>query len=674
MQLSHRLVTSRRVAEQVEGDEPVLIEGTQRAPDDGDRVLVRVAFIVQQRMKRSASKASLTIPFVTPGHVDTNDQVARLEPRVTQCVLQLLQRREAISVNAREPVTEAMLSLCSQQARTYGIADIALSAITGATGTPAPVTEAAAAEDGAHVAGVALETPGALPLAEAGVGLVELVELIISASKSSPITIARMTGSISRKIAADRAQRGAASSGSHCDWARPGLGRATTAAVCGEARDKARPSAMSMEHGSVSSDEEDMEAIELHRRLAADEDDELDLSTTAASEPAAAVPSTALARAVNEAASEGRTADALALIAEELSSVREDQRALVSLVHESFARTDAALAALAERLGSPGIVAHSPRASASAVAPPPPLSGPRSGTPSSGASRAEASPGSRFAARLGISTSLYDDAPRIPVHIWTGTWNVGASEPVGGAKGCTEADLQAFAPRGFDVYALAVQEAMTDRVFDAFAAATGSVRIPMLPITHATRAATAETGGATSAADSLGHGGTGSSMATSHGPMLAPPLGSAGSAFGSASERRESSATTTAATHAGLDRVLGRGDGSLVSLKFTGLALFVSEAMLPHFRLLRVDRLSFGTTEGSKGAVAAVVRIHGSTVTIVSCHLASKRIDMRFDQYCDVCKTLGAKVRFRRNEYARMPPSYWHSLWWCWCFVWAGRQ
>lgn len=85
------------------------------------------------------------------------------------------------------------------------------------------------------------------------------------------------------------------------------------------------------------------------------------------------------------------------------------------------------------------------------------------------------------------------------------------------------------------------------------------------------------------------------------------------------------------------DRVLGRGDGSIMHQKFTGIALFVNPALAEHVTVLGVDNHSFGAprhaaarglapcdhgavrragkTEGSKGGVGVAVRLY--TVTMV---------------------------------------------------------
>lgn len=90
--------------------------------------------------------------------------------------------------------------------------------------------------------------------------------------------------------------------------------------------------------------------------------------------------------------------------------------------------------------------------------------------------------------------------------------------------------------------------------------------------------------------------------------------------------------------------VWGRGDGSFVNPKFTGIAVFVAPELLSISSIPRCFSHSFGKTEGSKGSSGVVLRIGGVTIAAVSCHLASKKTLLRLAQYKDVCKIMGAKL------------------------------
>jgi len=93
-----------------------------------------------------------------------------------------------------------------------------------------------------------------------------------------------------------------------------------------------------------------------------------------------------------------------------------------------------------------------------------------------------------------------------------------------------------------------------------------------------------------------------------------------------------------------LDRVWGRGDGALLSPKFTGLAVFVAPVVAPYTRVLSVFKHSFGASEGSKGGVGVALGCYDVTLAFVNCHMASKKSDMRRAQYCELVDRMGAKL------------------------------
>jgi len=180
--------------------------------------------------------------------------------------------------------------------------------------------------------------------------------------------------------------------------------------------------------------------------------------------------------------------------------------------------------------------------------------------------------------------------------------------------------LRLLAPPGYDLYVLGIQEGMTDAVLDFFAQSTGTVRVPLV-----------------ACRDGDGMGGS---------------LG--GTRVGAMEE-----GAVTDKTAGGSDRVLGRGDGSLTTLKYTGIAVFVPRRMLPFVRINRVCSCSFGATEGSKGGAAVSLRVHGATMAFVSVHMASKKISARLQQYMQVCKQLGGGLG---NEFFHLNESFHHVV------------
>lgn len=108
------------------------------------------------------------------------------------------------------------------------------------------------------------------------------------------------------------------------------------------------------------------------------------------------------------------------------------------------------------------------------------------------------------------------------------------------------------------------------------------------------------------------------------------------------------------------DRVIGRGDGSFVSPKFTGIAVFVSDSVRHMVKLLSVQCHSFGKTEGSKGGAGVALGIGNTTLAAISCHLASKKPLIRLAQFKELCKVLGAKLG---NEFFQLTESFHHVIW-----------
>jgi hypothetical protein len=98
--------------------------------------------------------------------------------------------------------------------------------------------------------------------------------------------------------------------------------------------------------------------------------------------------------------------------------------------------------------------------------------------------------------------------------------------------------------------------------------------------------------------------------------------------------------------------VAGRGDQSMKKPKFTSIALYVRQELLPHVQLQASCACSFGVTEGSKGAVAMVLRCFGTTVAFVNCHLTANKgrtgkSEKQFgknSQYSIVTRQLGRKL------------------------------
>eukprot|EP01083_Nonionella_stella_P105426 303240_1 len=77
-------------------------------------------------------------------------------------------------------------------------------------------------------------------------------------------------------------------------------------------------------------------------------------------------------------------------------------------------------------------------------------------------------------------------------------------------------------------------------------------------------------------------------------------------------------------------RVVGRGDGSFLNPKYTGIAVYISERIRTHTYLLASVPVSFGVMEGSKGGAAVLLRVFGTTCVFCSVHMpASSALNRR---------------------------------------------
>ena len=136
--------------------------------------------------------------------------------------------------------------------------------------------------------------------------------------------------------------------------------------------------------------------------------------------------------------------------------------------------------------------------------------------------------------------------------------------------------LGAFVPLGYDLYVLGVQEGISDKVFEAVAAYTGTYRLPLHCKLYPARE---------------GHGGG----------LRSRRMGRAISVQSFIDDARAGVHPDPVVTTADmLDRVWGRGDGAMLSPKFTGTAVFVAPVIAPYTRLLGLYKHSFGAAEGSK--------------------------------------------------------------------------
>ncbi len=88
----------------------------------------------------------------------------------------------------------------------------------------------------------------------------------------------------------------------------------------------------------------------------------------------------------------------------------------------------------------------------------------------------------------------------------------------------------------------------------------------------------------------------------------------------------------------------GRGDGSFLSTKYTGIQLFVRQSLQPHIRLMRSAGVSLGFTEGSKGGASFLVQIFGVNVVFVCVHLSARTAVERRAGYSALIEGVGNQL------------------------------
>jgi len=192
------------------------------------------------------------------------------------------------------------------------------------------------------------------------------------------------------------------------------------------------------------------------------------------------------------------------------------------------------------------------------------------------------------------------------VKIWTGTWNLGSKEPFTGMdKNRAQRLLQPFVPVGYDIYVLGVQDCLSESVFECLEGLLQAEGCRRMNID------------------------LDSSIATEGNRH--------------ANGNHTSSATTSAGISVDASKILGRTDGSLLSSKFTGIAVFVRSSLLGDVRTLATTNYAFATSQ-SKGAVAVALSVLGRTVVFVNSHWDSKHTEKKRDHFQLLTSALGSQL------------------------------
>ena len=178
------------------------------------------------------------------------------------------------------------------------------------------------------------------------------------------------------------------------------------------------------------------------------------------------------------------------------------------------------------------------------------------------------------------------------MRIWVGSWNMGAKDPfldinVQREQEAVSRLLTPFIPRGYDLYVLGIQEGISDKVFEAVESFTKTFRLPLNAKLYPAREHAKE----------MGKG------------VRSRRMGQAIPVQAFINDAKEGILPdVVASTGDMLDRVWGRGDGALLTPKFTGIAVFVSPVVAPYCRLLGVYKHSFGASEGSKVRISSLLQ------------------------------------------------------------------
>ena len=92
------------------------------------------------------------------------------------------------------------------------------------------------------------------------------------------------------------------------------------------------------------------------------------------------------------------------------------------------------------------------------------------------------------------------------------------------------------------------------------------------------------------------------------------------------------------------DRVSGRGDGSFLSQKFTGIAIFIKKSKKQYIKYKGCCAVSAGLTQGSKGAACVILKIYSTTLCFISSHLSSNSQSDKLQHIKTIIDKSGTKL------------------------------
>ena len=169
--------------------------------------------------------------------------------------------------------------------------------------------------------------------------------------------------------------------------------------------------------------------------------------------------------------------------------------------------------------------------------------------------------------------------------------------------------LQPFVPTGYDIYVLGVQDCCSESVFECLGALLQAEGCRRLKIDL-------------------------DSAMTTEGSKVHQPSHSSSSG---------GSSSTSAGVSVDASKLYGRNEGSLLSTKFTGIAVYVRSSLLGDVTVLATTNYAFSPSQ-SRGAVAVALSVLGRNVVFVNCHSDAKSVEKRREQFQQLVVALGSQL------------------------------
>lgn len=191
-----------------------------------------------------------------------------------------------------------------------------------------------------------------------------------------------------------------------------------------------------------------------------------------------------------------------------------------------------------------------------------------------------------------VPEELDDEQVKRITRIWVCSWNIAAKDPFkfktnpyDGTKIADDDQIQKFeqiVPTNYDLYVFGIQEGVSDSFFEYIGLYLGQYDMERIPLCSEDKTKAKHKKGST-----------------------------AKSCFG----------------------VHGRGDGSFLKPKFTGMALYYKKSLRHYIEVKAHHAVSVGMTQGSKGAACVLLKVHSTTIAFLSAHMSSNSTDAKLEHF-----------------------------------------